>query len=81
VSVFAALLGLILISPDLHFPQQVVDQAVDAMADTATIEFAKAGSLEVLFVVGNMNVGGILADRTLEAVVMTLIHERAGLEK
>jgi hypothetical protein len=61
--------------------QEVVDQAVDARADTVTIEFAKEGGLEVLFGVGNMSVGGILVDRTLEAAVMTLIHQRAGLEK
>ena len=61
--------------------QEIVDQAVDTIADAVTIEFAKEGGLEVLFVVGNMSVGGILVDRTLEAAIMTLIHERAGLEK
>ena len=61
--------------------QEIVDQAVDRIADAVTIEFAKEGGLEVLFVVGNTGFGGILVGRTLEAAVMTLIHERAGLEK
>jgi hypothetical protein len=61
--------------------QEIVEQAVDMNADTVTIEFAKEGGLEVLFGAGNMSVGSILVDRTLEAAVMTLIHQRAGLEK
>lgn len=61
--------------------QEIVEQAVSISAETVTIEFAKEGGLEVLFGVGNMSVGGILVERRLEAAVMTLIHERAGLEK
>ncbi len=60
--------------------QEIVDQAVDSGADSVTIEFAKEGGLEVLFTFGNTGVGDILVDRTLEAEVMTLIHDRAGLE-
>jgi hypothetical protein len=61
--------------------QEIVDEAVDAGVDAVTIEFAKEGGLEVLFVFGNTSIGGILVDRTLEAAVMTLIYERAGLEE
>jgi len=61
--------------------QEIVDRAVDISADAVTIEFAREGGLEVLFVVGDTGFGGILVDRTLEAAVMTLIHQRAGLEK
>jgi hypothetical protein len=61
--------------------KEIVDQAVNIMADAVTIEFAKEGGLEVLFVVGDTSLEGILVDRTLEAAVMTLIHQRAGLEK
>ena len=61
--------------------QEIVDQAVDANADSVTIEFAKEGGLEVYFVVGHTGVGGILVDRTLEGEVMGLIQERSGLEE
>jgi len=61
--------------------QEIVDEAVDAGVDAVTIEFAKEGGLEVLFVFGNTSFGGILVDRTLESEVMGLIHERAGLEE
>ncbi|MFO7987502.1 MAG: hypothetical protein R6U38_16700 [Desulfatiglandaceae bacterium] len=61
--------------------QEIVEQAVDISANTVTIEFAEEGGLEVLFGVGHRRVGGILVDRTLEAAVMRLIHQRAGLEK
>ena len=61
--------------------QEIVDEAVDAGADAVTIEFAKEGGLEVLFALGNTSIGGILVDRALEAEVMELIHDRAGLEE
>jgi hypothetical protein len=60
--------------------QEIVDQAVEGSADAVTIEFAKEGGLEVLFVFGNTSVGDILVDKALETAVITLIHERAGLE-
>ena len=61
--------------------QEIMDQAVDIGANTVTIEFAKECGLEVFFMVGHTGGGGILVDRTLEAEVMGLIHERAGLEE
>jgi hypothetical protein len=61
--------------------QEILDQAIDAGADAVTIEFAKKDDLEFLFMFGNTSVGDILVDRTLEAEVMTLIHEHAGLEE
>lgn len=45
--------------------QEILDQAIDAGADAVTIEFAKEGGLEFLFVFGNTSVGDILVDRTL----------------
>ncbi len=61
--------------------QEIVDQAVDSGAEAVTIELAKEGGLEVVFMFGNTGVGGVLVDRSLEGEVMTLIHERAGLER
>jgi hypothetical protein len=61
--------------------QEIIDEAVDAEVDAVTIEFAKEGGLEVIFMVGNTGVGGILVDRILETEVMGLIHERAELEE
>jgi len=61
--------------------QEILDQAIDAGAAAITIEFAKEGGLEVLFEFGNTAVGDILVDQTLEADVITLIYERAGLEE
>jgi hypothetical protein len=67
--------------PAIQKMQEIIDQALDADANAVTIEFAKEGGLEVLFVFGNTSVGGILVDRALEEAVMTLIHERSGLEE
>ncbi len=61
--------------------QEILDRAIDAGADAVTIEFAKEGGLEVLFVFGNTGVGDILVEQSLEAEVMTLIYEQAGLEE
>ncbi len=61
--------------------QEILDRAIDAGADAVTIEFAKEGGLEVLFVFGNTGVGDILVEQSLEAEVMTQIYEQAGLEE
>ncbi len=61
--------------------QEILDRAINAGADAVTIEFAKEGGLEVLFVFGNTGVGDTLVERSLEAEVMTLIYEQAGLEE
>lgn len=61
--------------------QEILDRATNAGADALTIEFAKEGGLEVLFVFGNTGVGDILVERSLETEVMTLIYEQAGLEE
>ena len=58
----------------------IVDRAVEAGADAITVEFWKEGGLEVMFKFGNVGVGGVFVDRQLQSHVMTLIHERAGLE-
>ena len=55
--------------------QEILDRAIDAGADAVTIEFAKQGGLEILFVFGNTGVGYILVEPSLEAEVMTLIYE------
>ncbi len=60
--------------------QEILDQAIDAGADAVTIEFAKEGGLEVLFVFGNTGIGDIFVEQSLEAEVMTLIYEQSGLE-
>jgi hypothetical protein len=60
--------------------QEILDQAIDAGADAVTIEFAKEGGLEVLFVFGNTGVGNIFIQQNLEEDVMTLIYEQSGLE-
>jgi len=61
--------------------QEILDRAINAGADAVTIEFAKEGGLEVLFVFGNTGVGDTLVERSLEAEVMTLIYEQSGLEE
>ena len=61
--------------------QEILDRAIDAGADAVTIEYAKEGGLEVLFVFGHTGVGDILVEQSLEAEVMTLIYEQAGLEE
>ncbi len=47
-------------SANIH---ELLDRAIDACADAVTIEFAKEGGLEVLFVFGNMGVGDLLVER------------------
>ncbi len=61
--------------------QEIVDRAIDSAADSVTIEFAKEGGLEIVFMFGNTGVGDILVGRDLEVEVMTLISDRAGLEE
>ena len=61
--------------------QEILARAINAGADAVTIEFAKEGGLEVFFVFGNTGVGDNLVERSLEAEVMTLIYEQAGLEE
>ena len=61
--------------------QEILDRAIDAGADAVTIEFAKQGGLEVFFVIGDTGVGDILVERSLEAEVMKLIYEQAGLDE
>jgi len=61
--------------------QEILDRAIDAGADAVTIEFAKEGGLEVFFVIGDTGVGDILVERSLEAEVMKLIYEQAGLDE
>jgi hypothetical protein len=68
-------------SPASAKMQEILDRAIDAGADAVTIEFAKEGGLEILFVFGNTGVGDILVQQSLEAEVMTLIYEQAGLEE
>ena len=61
--------------------QEIIDRAVEGGATSVTVEFAKEGGLEVCFMFGETGVGGILVDRNLEADVMTLIAQRAGLDR
>ena len=61
--------------------QEILDRAIDTGADAVTIEFAKEGGLEVIFVFGNTGVGDILVEPSLESEVMTLIYDQAGLEE
>ncbi|CAB1084370.1 hypothetical protein D1AOALGA4SA_11895 [Olavius algarvensis Delta 1 endosymbiont] len=68
-------------APAIAKMQEILDRAIDAGADSVTIEFAKEGGLEVLFVFGNTGVGDILVEQSLEAEVMTLICDQAGLEE
>ena len=68
-------------APAIGKMQEILDRAFDAGAEAVTIEFAKEGGLEVLFVFGNTGVGDILVEQSLESEVMTLIYEQAGLEE
>jgi hypothetical protein len=68
-------------APAIAKMQEILGRAIDAGADAVTIEFAKEGGLEVLFVFGNTGVGDILVEQSLESEVMTLIYEQAGLEE
>ena len=68
-------------APAIAKMQEILDRAIDAGADAITIEFAKEGGLEVLFVFGNTGVGDILVEQSLESEVITLIYEQAGLEE
>lgn len=60
--------------------QEIVDRAVETGADSVSIEFAQEGGLEVIFMFGNTGFGDILVGPDLEAEVMQLIYDRAGLE-
>ncbi len=67
--------------PGVSKMQEIVDEAVGSGADAVTVEYAKEGGLEVIFMFGNRGVGGILVDRSLQGEVMGLIHDRAGMEE
>jgi hypothetical protein len=60
--------------------QEITDQAIDIGASKVEIEFSKEGGLEVIFISGNVGIGEIHVDESLESAVMELIFDRSGME-
>jgi hypothetical protein len=59
--------------------EQIIEKAINANADSITLEYADGG-LEICYMLGNTGTGDFLVDRALERGIIKLIIDKAKLK-